>query len=225
MNTFFLILTYILGLSDLLLSFYFLYTHSKNEIRKVMFLFTFSLGIWVIISAHTSYISFSSSGYYEMALVYFAGSVAITAMLHLALIMPYKIYNFDKYHAILLYIPTIFFFFMLFFTRTLVVSFENNLNGFGYINSGELYPLYNIYNAVIYLLGLSIFFHRSQIGDGQHKKSSRIIFLSLLVGGLPAIVIYFILATFFTSVPTNNLVGVLPTAFWVFSTSYIVMRK
>jgi hypothetical protein len=224
-KTILLTLTYLVGAGELILAIFFWVTHSKNEIRKVMALLAFSTGMWVILSGITSYVPYSTLGHYEMALLYISGALLLTALLHLSLIMPYPFIRIDRLHVFLMYFPSVLLSYILIFSRTIVESFDGSSTWAGVVIGGPLYSLYNIYSFLLFTLAISIIFFRIQRLDGLHKKNMQIVVWSVLLGGLPAVVLFLILPIFTPSININSLFGVIPSAVWVGGTTYIIIKK
>ncbi len=225
MKIFLLTLTYLVGTGELILALYFWINNSKNEIRKVMALLSFSTGMWVVLGAVTSYVPYSTFGYYEMTLVYIFGALLLTALLHLSLIMPYPLFLFDKLHAFLIYFPLMFLSYALLFSRTIVQSFTGSSTWAGIVIGGPLYTMYNVYLFLLFVLAIGIITFRIQRLDGFQKQNMRIFVWSIVLGGLPAVILFLILPNFIPDLNVNGLLGVIPSAIWVGGTTYIVMRK
>lgn len=225
MKTFLLTATYAVGIGELILAIYFWVTNSKNEIRRVMALLAFSTAVWVIFSGLTSYHSYTLFGYYENAIVYLFGAFVVLSLLHLSLITPYKLFALDRLHVFLLYLPLAFFTYMLFFSRTIVFTFNGSQNDVGNIFGGPLLGMYNTYLLSLFLCTLGIFIYRIRHSDGIHRKNSILVFLSVILGGLPGAVLYLLIATVTPHLPVNTLIGVIPTGIWIGLTSYILLRK
>lgn len=220
-----LTLTYLVGAGELALAIFFWVTHSKSEIRKVMALLAFSTGVWAMLSAATSYVPYSVFGYFEMALVYIFGALLMTALLHLSLITPYPFVRLDKLHTFLIYFPLSFLSYSLLFSRTVVKSFTGSPTWAGLVIGGPLYSLYNIYFFLVFILAIGIIFFRLRRFDGLHKQNMRIFIWSVILGGLPGVVLFLILPSFIPDLNVNPLLGVIPSVIWVGGTTYIVLKK
>ncbi len=225
MKFFLLSITYLVGILELILGIFFWVTNSKNEIRKVMALLAFSTGIWVVLSGVTSYVPYSRLGHYEIAIVYIFGALLLTALLHLTLIMPYPFFRFDKLHILLLYFPLTFLSYALLFSRTIVESFTGSPTWAGIIFGGPLFSMYNIYLFFLFVLSTGIIFYRLPKLDGVHKQNMKILVWSVILGGLPGIILLLILPTFLPELDINPLLGVIPSAIWVGGVAYIVTRR
>jgi len=224
-KTILLTLTYLVGAGELILAIYFWATHSKSEIRKVIALLAFSTGIWVVLSAATSYISYSSFGYLLMALVYIFGLILITTLLYLILIMPFPLLKFDKIHKLLMYFPVLIFGFMLIYSKTIIESFTGSATLVGKIIGGPLYGLYNFYLVLIFLTSVVLAFARIKKLDGIHKRNMVILIWSVILGGTPAIILYLIFPIVAPSININDLIGVIPSFIWVGGVTYIALKK
>lgn len=225
MKTLLLTLTYAVGIGELILGVYFWVTHSKSEIRRVMALLAFSTGTWVILSAVTSYVPYTAIGRYEMASVYILGSLLLTALLHLTLIFPFPIMRLDKLHILLLYLPLAIFSYILLTTNLIVNSFIGNTNWAGTVIGGPLFDLYNIYSILLFIVSIGVLTNRLGKLDGIHKKNIQIFAWSVILGGLPGVIFYLLLPTFYPQIVVNSLIGALSSAIWVGGTTYIVLRK
>lgn len=225
MKTLLLTITYLAGTGELMLAIYFFVTNSKNEIRRVMALLSFSTGIWSILSAATSYSPYSTMGFYGVAGSYFFGALLVIASIHLSIVMPYPPFRFDTLHAWLLYLPVAIFGYIIFFSKTIVASFSGTSEWSGVIIGGPLFGLYNIYFLINFLLVLGMFSYRLRNTEGVYKRNIRVILWAYVLGGLPAAVQYFFIATINPDANLNTLVGVVPTVLWVGGVSYILLKK
>lgn len=220
-----LTLTYLVGAGELALAVYFWVTRSGNEIRKVMSLLALSTGMWVILSGATSYIEYSQTGYILTIILYSFATFVVTSILHLSLIFPYKLIHLDKLHAWLLYLPNIILIYILTTSRTIVASYSGSSTFSGEIIGGPLLHLYNNYLLLVFLLALGLLAYRMANTDGSHRTLLMITFWSLFFGGLPGAILFLLIATFSKDLPVNTLVGVIPTAIWVFGVGYVLRRR
>jgi hypothetical protein len=111
-----LISCYIVAALEIALGVYFWVTNSGNEIRKAMVALSLFTGVWVFLSAFTSYKPYADHDYIYSALTYIFGVLLTTAILHLACVFPYKLFQVDRLHVFLGYIPAIIFSALLFFS-------------------------------------------------------------------------------------------------------------
>lgn len=220
-----LVLTYLVGAGELALAIFFWVTHSKNEIRKVMALLSLSTGVWVILSGLTSYVPYSTTGYYEMAALYALGALLVTAIVHLGIVFPFPMFRFDRLHAFLIYLPVVLISYILFFSKTIVLTFNGSATWSGSITGGPLYTLYNLYLLLAYVLALVILAYRARKLDGLHRQNLTIMFWSFVLGGLPGVISYLVIPIVTGVLGYNSLVGVIPTAIWIGGTCYILLKK
>ncbi len=216
MKTLLLTLTYLVGAGELMLAVYFWVTNSKSEIRRVMALLAFSTGMWVLVNA-------ASSGYRLLAqLTYVFGLLIVISLLHFTLIYPYRVYRLDRYHLIGLYLPWLFFTYVILATKTVAVDFPT-INNAGQTIGGPLLPALNLLLAGLFLLSLLIIFLRSRKIDGLHRRNLLTMFIALLFGGLPAI--YFGVLQEYKFLPFNYLLGPIASSIWLGATTYLVVEK
>lgn len=220
-----LTLTYLVGAGELILAIYFWVTNSKNEIRRVVSLLALSTGMWVILGAVTSYVPYSTTGHYLMALDYIFGLSLLTILVHLVLIMPFPVARIDRFHIGLLYFPVVLFSYILLFSRTIVYSFQGSPTESGTITGGPLFGLYNIYLLLLFALAVIVAFVRIRKLDGLHRSNMTIFIWSVILGGSPGIFFYLVLPTFASHIAFNTLFGVIPSVIWIGGTTYIALKK
>lgn len=131
----------------------------------------------------------------------------------------------DEVHVILLYIPVAIFSLISLTSTAIVDGFIGSPTVSGYIIPGPIYNVYNIYLFILYLTSLIILLHRVGQSDGIEKNKLTIVFWSILVGGLPAIVIDLIIPFFGSKLGPNALYANLATVVWLGATTYVVRRK
>lgn len=224
MKTFLLTATYLVGIGELALAVFFWVTHSKSEIRKVMALLAFSVSSWVILSAIIAYLPNLKIGLHIDDFIYIAGVLLTTALLHFSLIYPFPLFRIDNVHRLLLYIPALLFSVISLSSRLLVSSYYASTTFVGNIVGGPLYPYYNWYLTVLYVLSLVILFYKQRRLDGFQQKNIRIMFFSILIAGFPAVYTDLLAPMLGWPLP-NFLLGVLSSVFWLGPTSYIVLKK
>ncbi len=225
MKTILLTLTYLVGVGELVLAGFFWISHSKNEIRKVMAMLAFSTSIWVITSGLTSYVSQNPTSTFFMRIVFLSGALLVVALLHLTLIYPIQIVRLDKMHGWLLYTPAILFSIISLTSNTIVLGFTGSATDSGRIIPGPLYNLYNFYVFGLYLLAVIILFVRKRRADGIHRRNLNLIFWSVVIGGIPAVVIDLLIPVFTKGVYPNANYGAISTVIWLGVTTYIIVRK
>lgn len=225
MKTILLTLTYLVGAGELILAIYFWATNSKNEIRRVMALLAFSTGMWVITSGLTSYVSENTFSVFCMRIVFVSGMLLITALLHLTLVYPTQIQRLDNFHGWLLYLPAIIFGIISLTSNTIVTGFTGSATDTGRIIPGPLYNLYNIVIFGTYILACALLFIRRQKADGIHKKNLNLIFWSVVIGGIPAVIIDLIIPIVSRGVYPNANYGAMSTVIWLGVMTFIVKRK
>ncbi len=222
MKTILLTATYLVGAGELALAIFFWVTHSKSEIRKVMALLAFSTSVWSITNAMTSYVNPSKLVDIALGLIFVAGVFIVTILIHFTLIFPFRLFLLDRLHFFLLYLPAFIFSLTASFTKTIVSSYMVALDNPGFVNKGPLFVLYEVYISVLFLTALMILSKRIKKLDGLHKKNTKIVFWSILVGGTPAII--FNLWFVFFGILVNPLVPVLFGLAWVGGTTWILLK-
>jgi hypothetical protein len=160
-----------------------------------------------------------------MTVVFISGALLITALLHLALVYPTQIKKLDALHGWLLYAPAILFACILVVSNTIVAGFTGSAIDSGRIIPGPLYPLYNMFVFGVYLLVLIMLFLRQRTADGSHKRNLRLIFWSVIIGGIPPVIIDLLIPLVSKGVYPNANYGAISTIVWLGVTTYIVMRK
>lgn len=225
MKTVLLTLTYLVGIGELILAIYFWVTNSKSEIRRVMALLAFSTGMWVIASGLTSYVPQTPLTTFYMRLVFIFGALLITALLHLTLVYPTQMIRLDSFHGWLLYLPTIFLSLIMVTSNTIVAGFTGSATDSGRIIPGPIYNLYNMYVFGVYIVAVVLLFYRQRRADGMFKKNLRLIFWSVVIGGIPPVIIDLLIPVFTKGIYPNANYGAISTIIWLGVTTYIVLRK
>lgn len=220
-----LVLTYLVGAGELALAIFFWVTRSGNEIRKVMALLSLSTSIWVVFSGLTSYVVQNPVTTIYMKIVFAAGIFLVTALLHLTLVWPFQVTRLDKLHGWLLYAPAVLFSVISFVSNTIVVGFTGSPTDSGRILPGPLYNAYNICVFGIYLVAVILLFARQRKMDGIHRKNLRLIFWSVVIGGMPAVIIDLIIPIVTVGVYPNANYGAISTIAWLGATTYIVLKR
>lgn len=217
--------TYLVGMGELLLAIFFWVTHSKSEIRKVMALMAFSMATWTLVNTFTAYRSSGAFLILSNQSTYIFGAFLLTSFVHLAIIFPYKLLQFDRLHAILLYVPASLLSIIAITSNTVVNGvYVTGQYDAGQIVGGPLFSLYNIFLAVLFVIGLSILYLQIQRTDGMRKRNVKLVFWSILLGGLPGVYLDLIAPVFGLPL-VNFLYGNLATAIWFSITTYIVTKK
>lgn len=220
-----LTLTYLVGIGELILAGYFWKTNSGNEIRKVMALLAFSVGMWVISSAFIAYKAPTESVFLVQRFVIVFGIFLLTLLLHFTIVFPYPLFVIDRYHRILLYTPTVLFSVIAVSTNTISRGIFGNPNIAGHLIGGPLFNHYNVYLLLLYILSLWIMIKRLPRLDGSHYKITKLMIVAVIMGGLPAVILDLAVPLVAPNVFPNFLYGNLFTAVWLGATSYVIMRK
>lgn len=223
MKTVLLSLTYIIGVGELILAAFFWITNSKNEIRRVMAFLTFSTGMWVVLNGLTSYTNPSTWITIALGLVFVFGIIVVTTLVYFALIFPFRIWTFDNLHIFLLYLPSLIFSYIALFTTTIVSSYTLAPDNPGFVNPGQIFNIYQITVSIFFIFTLVVLLLKIKKTDGINKRNSLILFWSILLGGLPAIILNLWLVFFKTS--SNPLLAVIFSVAWIGGTSYILKKK
>lgn len=218
-------LTYLVGAGELILATYFWVTNSKNEIRRVMALLAFATGVWVVMSGLTSYVPQTPITTIYMRFVFAAGVLLVTALLHLTLVYPFPIVRLDRLHAWLLYVPAIFISFVSFTSNAIVAGFTGSVTDSGRIIPGPLYNSYNVYVFLVFLAAIILLAYRWQKSDGMHRKNLQLLFWSIVIGGMPGVVIDLLIPVLSKGVYPNADYGAISTVLWVGATTYIISAK
>lgn len=223
MKTLLLTLTYLVGVAELILAVFFWVTHSKSEIRKVMALLAFSTGMWVVTNGLTAYTESSLWVDWSLKLLFVAGITTVSSLLHFSIVFPFKTFIFDKLHALSIYIPTLLFTVIMFFSNTIVSSYNVAPDNPGFVHRGPLFLFYEIVVSLYFLLAIAFLFLKLKKVDGLHKANTKLVLFGITLGGLPPVVLNLWFA-FFGSF-FNPLVAVLFSVFWVGFTTYIIVKK
>lgn len=225
MKTILLTLTYLVGVGELILAIYFWATNSKNEIRRVLGFLAMSTAFWVICSAFIGYRVDTPSALLLNRVVFVFGIFLISAFVHFASIFPYRLFNIDKLHIILFYIPAALFSLLSLTTTTAISSvYMTGPNDPGQIIGGPIYGWYNLYVAVLYVIGVIILFFQRKRADGAQKNNLSLLVTAFIIGGIPAVYLDLIIP-FFQLINPNYLYGNIITAVWLGATTYIVLKK
>lgn len=217
MKTVLLTLTYAVGIGELVLAIYFWVTNSKSEIRRVMALLAFSTAGWGLTNARTD-VHYTIIG----VLSYVFGSLMLTALVHFAVIFPYRKFSFDRLHTLFLYLPWVFFSYLILTTKTVLTDLYITNNA-SYTSPGSLFPVFNMYLALLYFSGMAIMLWKVIKSEGIARHNTVIVFWSLLLAGLPGV--FFAILHKMKDVPFNYLYGPIASVFWLGATTYIVRKK
>lgn len=210
-------LTYAVGVGELILAGYFWVTNSKNEIRKVVALLGFATAMWGTSNAVTGVILNEWDVYANIF-----GPLLLTALIHLAIIFPHRLFTFDRFHAAALYGLWALFSYLVLGTDTIVVDMYVRNNA-AYTTSGPLFTLFNIYLGALYFCGLGLLVWKTRRLDGAARRNTKILFWSLLIAGLPGV--FFAIFHFMKDVPFNYLYGPISSVVWLGATMYIVRKS
>lgn len=222
-KTFLLITTYLIGAGELFLAFFFLITHSKSEIRKVMALLFFCTGVWAITNGFTSYVNPSLWVDWNLKIVFISGITVVASLLHLSIIFPYRTFTFDKLHSFLIYAPALFLSTVLLLSSTIINSYTVARDNVGIVHPGPLFIFYNIILAIYYFLAVAILILKERKLDGMHKLNIRLFMAGVIIGGFPAIFLNVLFA--FSGIYINPLLPVIFSVIWVGFTTYIIIKK
>lgn len=223
MKTPLLTLTYLVGIGELILAVFFWMTRGNNQVRRVICLIAFSLGVWVLLNALTAYQNPSKAIDFASSFIYLSVVVFVTAAVHFALLFPIPFVRLDRLHVFLLYLPASLSIYPIFFTRTIVRGYVLNPSISGYSLPGPLYGEFSTFLTVVLIITLWLLARQVMRTDGVLRRNATIVFWSLLVpivGGIGYNLPHELRGTEY-----NSLVAPLLTSFWVILTSYIVLRK
>ncbi len=218
-----LTLTYLVGIGELILGVFFWVTNSKSEIRKVMSIMVISTGLWVISNALTSYTNPSIFINVAVNSIFIFAIIFVLSLIYFSFIYPYPIFRFDKIHKLLFISIGIIYSCLAFFTKTIYSSYQITPNSPGILTPGPLFAFFQISIAFLFILAIILLIIRYNKIDGPHKQNLAILIASIVVGGVPAIILN-LWATFF-AVITNPLLAVLPSGFLIGGTVLIISRK
>ncbi len=223
MKTLLLTLTYLVGAGELLLSGFFWKTNSGNTIRRIMSFFALVTGFWVISTAAASYnTSISGITWYRSAHVF--GPFLVTTLFVFATQFPVSTWRLDKLHYVFIYAPATLFSLIIMSSTEFLAGFTATSTDSGSWFGGSIYWLYSLLLLCFYLATVIVLVTKYRIVDGIHRKNLTIVFVSIVLGGFPAIVTD-VLFSLFTNEGRYAIVGSLMTVFWLGITSYIVLKK
>lgn len=202
---------------------YFWKTNSGSAIRKVMVLLAFSTGMWVIFTGTFTY-RWILLDYFDLGIsfVYFFGILFLTALLHLVILFPHKIFPFDRLHTVLLYIPTLILGFAAF---TPAIIKENITPSSGYTTSypGPAHWMFNSYLFLMYAMVIILLIVKIKRFDGFSRDNAKTLLWGIILGGLPIVFLDLVLTTL--GIYPNAAVASLFTVVWLGFTTYIIVRK
>ncbi len=215
--------TYLVGLAEMFLGFYFWRTNSGDAIRKTMTLLCISTGLWVTLSAFAAYKG--GDDLFNLTinrLLIVFGLVLVTSLLHLTILFPFPTFRFDRLHLILLYIPAFLLSVIALFTDAIVMNVVANVDYAGVIIGGPIYPIANFFVLAMYVISVIMLFKKVRISADFHRRNVKTFLVGLLVGGVPAIYIDLIAPIFHLPEP-NYLIGALTSVFWLGAICYILL--
>jgi hypothetical protein len=217
------IVTSLVGLAEIGFGLYFWKTNSRNAIRRIMALLAFSTGAWVLLSALTTYAPESSLANLGVELVYVFGAILVTSLLIFVVLYPYPIIQFDRFHLILLFLPVLFFSYAILFGSAVIVqTFVVPTEHVGIV-PGPLHGLYNTYIFILFVIALAVLFLRAKKLDRMYHRHARILFWSILIGGLPAVIIDLVFTSYF-GIFLSPLIGTLSSVIWLGAVTWIVFK-
>lgn len=186
--------------------------------------FSFFVGIWVIASSINAYAQATTFANLISSVAYSAGVLLLTFLLYFSVIFPHPIIRIDKLHKLLIFIPALIFIFSS-TTKSLEIKYFAQNNYTNEIEKGPLLIVYNNYLTLLYIISvISLYFQTKKSGTFLHSKPA-LVFWSVILGGLPAVIIDLIVVSYFPTININSLYAVLGTAFWLGITSYIILEK
>lgn len=222
MKTLLLTATYLVGIGELILAIFFWVTAQKQEVRKVLGMLTFFTSIWVLLSA---FVAYRTNTEIPDNFLFMFGALLITALMHFSFIFPYRLFQFDRLHASLLYVPAVLFSIIAFTTNSISVGSYSTPMYAGEVIPGPIYPIYNLFFAFIFLVSIGIFIYRFVKSSGLHKVLVGRVLLGIILGGLPAVFIDLLQHSFFPGAKPNFLYGSLLTSVWLGIIGYTVLKK
>jgi len=217
-------LTWIVGISEIIFGFYFVATNSKLEIRRVMASLCFSVGLWSVLSAFISYSEPSSINLLATKLVFVLGAMVIISLLHVILVFPYKYFAIDGVHRFLMYVPTVIFSIIALFTSTVVAGHSVTPTSHGFVTPGELTIFFDNFLILEFVILMVILFHRHTWLDGIFRRNNHIFIVSVILGGLPGIVISLFLPSYLPHISISPLYANLSTGLWVLGCLFIISK-
>ncbi|MFH0952365.1 MAG: histidine kinase N-terminal 7TM domain-containing protein [Patescibacteria group bacterium] len=223
MITVLIYLTYIIAIGELFLAGYFWKTNSNNPIRRTMAFLTLTTGLWVLSTALTVYQNFNQFTYFTSTILFVFGILSLTALFHFAIVYPVPIFNFNRIHKFLLYSPAFIFSLLILFTHTVIKGSILSHDYYGSTIPGPVFPVYNCYLLLLYLLTLILLYIKIRRNLTQ-RSNINIVFWSLLISGIPTVIFDLIFPSFFHLNP-NPLIGVLLNFVWMGSILYILLKK
>lgn len=223
MKTILLTLTYLVGAGELILAIYFWVTNSKNEIRRVMALLAFSTGMWAITNALTAYVNPSRFVTFSLYLLFICGIISVTLLLYLIIIFPFRRIIFNKLHTILLFLPAVLIIIILLSSTTIIEGYSVTTETPGWVIGGSLFPHYQIIVGLTYITSLIINIYKIKVTEGPTKNNLKLFLFGAFFAAVPAIFLN-IWASFISN-QINPLLVVLPSAVWLGTTTYTVLKK
>lgn len=223
MKTFLLAATYLVGIGELILALYFWLTNSKNEIRRVMALVSFFVGIWVLSIAST--VAFPDIFHRGLMLdiTYLFGSLLTTAVLLLTFVFPYRNTQLNIWHAVFLFVPSFIFSLMLFWSDAIVETYS--MSGLsGEYKEGPIFYVFGIILTLQFITSVYLLLQRMRQATGMHRKLITMMIAGLCLGGLPAV--YFnLVSPIWTGYGTFPFIGTMSTVIWLGLITYAVSKK
>ncbi|MEK7637600.1 MAG: histidine kinase N-terminal 7TM domain-containing protein [Patescibacteria group bacterium] len=223
MKSILLSLTYLIGISEVFLAFYFWRNSSKNEIRRVMAFLALVTGLWVITTAINSY-SVSPLAEFRDKFTYTFGVLIVTALLNFTIVFPYPMFRLDRLHYIFLYLPAVIFTLVIFGSHDVVSRYISSPTLSGQWFGGPLYWMYNGYLLVLYVWAMAVLYSKFKKTDGIHHRNLILVFWSIFLGGAPGIVVD-VIVPLVTNQAKYPLIGVMSSVVWLGLTTYIILKK
>lgn len=224
MNHLLVSITYVVGVGELALGLYFWKTNSNNEIRRVMAFLALVTGLWVIANAASAYTLENSLTVFADKATFALGAFILTALFHFALVFPYPMRRLDTLHYIFFYLPAVAITWVMMNNNTLIAASDFSPTQQGTWTGGPLYSLYNFYLFSLFVSTFLLLLQRYKHTDGIHRRNVLLVVYSILLGGLPAVILGIFLPLLNNS-GQFPLVGPVSTVIWLGFTSYIILKK
>lgn len=224
MKTALLVFSYVVGLGELLLAWYFWKTRFGDAIRKSMSFLALSTALWVLSTSLGAYATPSPMVEIIARLTYVFGIMLVTGLWVFSIFFPFPSIRLDRLHYVLLFTPVVIFSVALLFTETVIERYVSGLTTQGIWYGGPLYNIYNVYLLVLFFSALIILVRKLRRSDGMMLVNLKAVIWSIFLGGMPAVFVDLV-TPLYKNAASTPLIGVVSTVIWLGVTTYIVVRK
>lgn len=213
----------IIGLLEFILAIFIFIKYQKNAAITAFGFFTLGVSGWVLANGPTLLLPNSNILYDPIIRLAFIFPLFFLNFFYLFVTnYPYPDPQQGRKSLLFIFLPTIVFSLLIFFSRSLVIGFNNTPKGES--NYGPDYWIYSFYLFFIFTFSVFEVILKINKVDGVHKKNLRIFSVAVFVSGLIGFLSHIILP-YFLHVSTPVWVGPGSSLIWLVSIGYVLFKK